>query len=758
MKLKSIFLLALSFFLTFNNFTYTVHPAHPRIFLTTDDLPRLRARCGIEDGDNRTKYPDEWGSHREEYVDLVDHRGEHVLPNAFLYLMTGDASYADEAIKHMASAEQHDLAIAFDWIYDALDESRKQAFGNMIIDYADDQNAYDYHATNGTAKNDGYLWRLLPWAGLALYNEGINDAKAAAYLDRARYWFYEADNATISNWEYVGNDGAGYQGNYDWNGLMGSLDMGIAWDTGTDENLLADFDRLKNTGWWYLFILRAGGGQWDHFEALPSGDGFVSFYRPMRTLLYRCASFHKDPRAQTFGDLMSTAGGNYIPYQKHMYWKEILWHDKTVPIVNLHTLPGTRFFDSLGRIVMRTGWDLRKAGTNTDIWADFRCEKYAHVHTHLHQNHFTISRGIDQLALDSGGYDNYPGDHRQNYYHLTVAHNSILIGGDQRKMGRPPRNLKELKNEHYNRGFIERYGHEDPGYTYGMGDATKAYPPEKASNFTRQFVFLNHRYFVVFDRVSVTDPSHEMAWLLHTVNEPAIEDEGHWRAPEFGFSNSREGGKKSSEDTRVLSASVGSSKIYLSILQPASVLVSKIGGSNAKGKYNQPDSYEFWHNGANHPADDLNHVTTPNMGRWRIEARPGTAARDHIFLTVLQPCAGSASWVDNTFIRGNIGQGNKEMYGAHIKDAGEPCLALFARDESKNGGLIDEVTFSVNDTGTLHVLVCDMAPETYHIYRDGEEIGDSPKMVVSGNNTLYFRVEGGGDLHVTVRGPESDGK
>jgi len=750
MRSTIILILFLIFAMSIPLIAYEVHPTHPRIFLTSDDLPRLRARCGIVDGNNRTQYASEWESHKAEFAILVQNRGNYPMANAFLYLMTGETSYANTAITNLNNGQQpEELAIAYDWVFNVMNANQKQTYANMIIDLADPEYHYDYSANNGTMGLTGWNQRILIYAGLALYNEGINDVKAVNYLTMSRYRFYESNSATISNWDYVAGDGAGYKAGYDMYGVQGPLDVGMAWDSGTSENFLQNFNHLKNAGWWYLIILRGGSGQWDDFQPLPNGDGSLNFYRPWRTLLYRCASVYGDPRAQKFGDLMTEAGGNYVPYKKYENWKEILWHDKTITSVDLNTLPKSRFFGALGDIVMRTGWDLRKSNANTDIWAMFKCEKYAQDHTHLHQNHFTISRGLDQLALDSGGYDNWPGDHRMNYYHLTAAHNSILIDGDQRDMGRNPRNLQELQSQAYNRGSITRYGHNASGYTYGLGDATKAYLSSKVSNFTRQFVLINEKYFVVFDRVSAIQPSSEKVWLLHTVSEPVIEDSAQWGSPEFGFSNSNEGGKRSSEDTRILSAVSGNSKLYLTILQPTSIIVSKVGGSNTSGRYNVNSSYEFWHQGSNHPADDNGFETTPEMGHWRIEVRPDTATKTHRFLNVLQPCDESKAWVETSFIRGNTGQGSKEMHGAHIKDATQPGIVLFAKNETKEGPFIDEVTFSVNDTGILSVLLTDMEPKTYNIYKDGAEITDSPKTVFPNNNTLFFRCANGGGFSIT---------
>jgi hypothetical protein len=188
-------------------------------------------------------------------------------------------------------------------------------------------------------------------------------------------------------------------------------------------------------------------------------------------------------------------------------------------------------------------------------------------------------------------------------------------------------------------------------------------------------------------------------------------------------------------------------------VRPGSRQVSKVGGSNASGRFNVSSSYEFWHNGSNHPADDYGYDTVPDMGRWRIEIRPQSQLKNHIFINVLQPCAKSESRVPVSYITGNTGQ-SSEMQGVHIKDSAQPCVALFSKSETKGGGLIDEVDFTVNDSGIIYVLIGDMEANTYNIYQNGSVITDSPKTVYGGNNALFFRVANGGTFSITVGEPD----
>ena len=61
------------------------------------------------------------------------------------------------------------------------------------------------------------------------------------------------------------------------------------------------------------------------------------------------------------------------------------------------------------------------------------------------------------------------------------------------------------------------------------------------------------------------------------------------------------------------------------------------------------------------------------------------------------------------------------------------------------------VDYNASLTGK-HLLV-DMSPGTYNIYKNGQEIPDSPKIVETDKGTLYFESEGGATFSVTPSAP-----
>jgi heparin/heparan-sulfate lyase len=128
----------------------------------------------------------------------------------------------------------------------------------------------------------------------------------------------------------------------------------------------------------------------------------------------------------------------------------------------------------------------------------------------------------------------------------------------------------------------------------------------------RQFIFLPSDHFVVFDRVVSKNADFPKAWLLHTANEPVIAG-------------------------RELRADQDRGRIFCRTLLPADAVLDKIGGP---GK-------EFWADGRNWPIPgDSSYLPSlrikdsadvaENMGRWRVEVKPGAARTDDVFLHLIQ--------------------------------------------------------------------------------------------------------------------------
>ncbi|MBM3891493.1 MAG: hypothetical protein FJ388_20465, partial [Verrucomicrobia bacterium] len=239
------------------------------------------------------------------------------------------------------------------------------------------------------------------------------------------------------------------------------------------------------------------------------------------------------------------------------------------------------------------------------------------VSEHYDAGHFTIfKQGF--LALDSGTRaleqpDPAPGE---NYDRQSVAHNTLLIrmpGETMQGLGVPirleansggqcrlPKSARVLAFE------------TDRLFAYAATDATATYHTNKCAQMVRQFFFLTPDHFVVFDRVVSKNANYPKTWLLHTANEPMI-------------------------TSREFRADQDRGRIFCRTLYPLDAALEKIGGP---GK-------EFWADGRNWPVPASSPylrqvgMASPadvpeNMGRWRVEVKPGAAQTEDCFLHLLQ--------------------------------------------------------------------------------------------------------------------------
>lgn len=191
-------------------------------------------------------------------------------------------------------------------------------------------------------------------------------------------------------------------------------------------------------------------------------------------------------------------------------------------------------------------------------------------------------------------------------------------------------------------------------FAYAATDAPPTYHPDKCAQMVRQFLFLTPDYFVVFDRVIAKRADYPKTWLLHTGNEPAITGKEFQADQEQG-------------------------RIFCRTLYPADAVLEKTGGP---GK-------EFWADGRNWPIpahspyfrnlgiQDASDVAE-NMGRWRVEVKPGMPRTEDVFLYLIQVS-------DQTVTK---------MADSRVRETGEQIeLTLTARERT--------YTVALNKTGDV---------------------------------------------------------
>jgi len=219
---------------------------------------------------------------------------------------------------------------------------------------------------------------------------------------------------------------------------------------------------------------------------------------------------------------MSKQGYSSSPYRDGL-WMDVLWAAPGAPKLPVGGSRLSHHARGQGVVLMKSDW------TDDATLVSFICGDHYSYHQHADSGAFTIVRHGAELAVDSGEYQGSgSSSHEKNYHSRTIAHNSIVLAGYEKKVvnargigpaddgGQPTPKAERF----YETGDIIAY---DPqrAYTYVAGDLTKSFSG-RLSGWRRHLLFIRPQTVVVFDVVS-SSPQHYPRWLLHTWNEPELD-------------------------------------------------------------------------------------------------------------------------------------------------------------------------------------------------------------------------------------------
>lgn len=646
-----------------------VRPDHPRLFFNVETWPTVKARAEGAAKDDLArllrrcdKYPADpvcsgaeplvfgevktaTGTHKiteATPIKPVKDWGAEAAECALAWRITKNDAYLQKAKKMIAvsAAAYHEsyrngrevnwystrriLALcAYDWIHEALTVEECRSLIVSLVEHVQETlnpPRKIVRRNNGGITTGFYGVASLPWyAGLAAAGDGFCDEAAAKLLAIG----YERGMALLKyRDEGAGDDGAlssatpGYcMGAYPYahfNFLHTAMSaMGL--------DLAKDYPRLALFPNWIYWSwipnaadptkpLYSGFGDTQHGQnELPTWrlyehmTQYVHFFGEANPAAARLAASLRARSPK--GDL----GVEWPVYPFLLGTRPMA---EPFPAETLERLPlKARHFETLGQILMRSGW------TPDSTYCTFTAGAKLHQHKHHDENNFVIYRK-DFLALDSGTRGIETDWNLKYYYAQTVAHNCVLIH-------RPDEPLPSYWGPRYNgpEGKVN-YGGQyndvmakvlafetDANYTYVASDATKCYG-KKCTESVRQFVHLQPDVFVVYDRVGAATASDRKVWLLHTQNEPVVE----------GTS---------------LRADCGKGRLFCETVFPEGAKLEKIGGPEKR----------FWSAGKNWEVDQRYLASAerqaqrtgrgPYFGNWRLEVSPAVATENDRFLHVL---------------------------------------------------------------------------------------------------------------------------
>ena len=719
---------------------------HPRLYLRSSDIPELRERLKNPEikktivkiqklGVDRTPEEEAKAPDKSGFRYYAEMRGvtSRVQLEALDYLLNKKKSVARKAIVAMLDTlrntnygKKGDLsrasgqmlmcgAMVYDWCYDQMKDSEKKAYINEFVRISKTMECgYPPKNTEPIAghSSEWMVMRDMLSAAIAIYDE-FPEMYNHVMTMLCR------DYIPVRNYVYAGHN---YHQGTSYANVRFSNDLFSLWILDR-MGAGAVYDPAQQFVMYDFLYRRRPDGM-----VLPAGDvnpGIGGSYGLPAMLAY---SYYKDP---------------YLAYEykrntkidNHCLIFDVLWRDYTIEPKSPETLPLTKYSGTpYGWMIARTGWD------KNSVIAEMKInEHFVGNHQHMDGGAFQIYyKG--PLAIDAGAYHGtsggYNSAHNKNFFKRTVAHNSLLVfdpnekfaswnyggtdktefadnDGGQRMPGdrwETCRSFADLLSDEYTTGQVLAHGiggdYMAPEYSYLSGDITKAYS-DKVKEVKRSFVFLNLKSekvpaaMVVFDKVVSKNPEFKKHWLLHSIAQPQVSENG------MVIKRTKDG------DSGMLSNTV---------LLPAkeNLDMQVIGG---KGK-------EFWVNGTNYAnAPQAGRPDPRNeRGEWRVEVSPSAPANEDYFLNVIQVADNNC----NELHKASLLKG-ENLVGAVIADR----IVTFSKDgETING----KAEMDVQGNGTFKFVMTNMKPGTWQVKKDGK-IFIAYKWVGAEDGVLSF--EGG---------------
>ncbi len=179
--------------------------------------------------------------------------------------------------------------------------------------------------------------------------------------------------------------------------------------------------------------------------------------------------------------------------------------DKPLPPVRpLSELPPHRYFADVGWVSLHSAL----GRPDDDIQLTFRASPYGSFsHSHADQLGFILNAYGESLAINSAYREFHNSPHHDHWTRQSISKNVLLIDGVGQKA-----KSKDAT------GKITRF-EQTPRTVWTTGDATAAYQAAqkdkaRVQRVTRDIVFIDQRYVVLRDRVSLATPG-KISWLIH---------------------------------------------------------------------------------------------------------------------------------------------------------------------------------------------------------------------------------------------------
>ena len=456
---------------------------------------------------------------------------EHYLEEAKRWILTG-CRYPHWGHAHLVDVDlsaswlMFGYSVAYDWIKDDLKEDERKLIKDKLI--LQGERMYKF-----AIKTRGEGWSTAFWQNHNWIN--LTGQAAAGYAlgeeyEHSKVWTeYAKENFKIV-YDVMADDGSDYEGVVYWRyGAMWLLMYAHLLKEREGFNYFEHSGFLKNTFYYRLYQSAP-----NLEEIINYGDCHDRRSGHSAAMYYKFAAEYNNGHAQK---LANTVRNEFLFREQYESgvkpgilpeaWLELIWSDLSVEEEEFDNLPLVKYWDDLGLVVMRSGWEKDaihfsiKSGTpggkkqwerSWEMDRELGWKTRGLSHQHPDNNSFILNAFDAFLAVDEG-------------YNRTVKageHNVVTVDGKGYEHEGGNNIWKETP---YDTKATMDFKSEN-GITLACGEAAKMYAKELNLNeYSRNIIYTENGHFYMLDELK-SENEHTYSWRMNsdTVFKPAGKD------------------------------------------------------------------------------------------------------------------------------------------------------------------------------------------------------------------------------------------